>query len=283
MLLTIKEMMPDDYVGFTFFIGYMAMAAATFFFIFERNSVSKKWKMSLLVSALITGIAAVHYGYMREYYLAFETSPTFFRYVDWILTVPLMCVEFYLLTRIAGATKSLLWRLIIASTWMLVAGYIGEAMSDGTTGHSVMWGVISTLGYLYILYHAWFGEIAQLAANSKSETVKKGVKAVGNAATSVAKAAPGAAAVAGGLGAGVLAKKVTDKVMGHGVKEDYGTPIKDQTDTEIGDVCFDAGAALPATIKAIGDPREIPTSINLIKNKWRAQGLKPMAPMDETK
>merc|ERR1712100_924949 len=113
---------------------------------------------------------------MRDYWLAFETSPTFFRYVDWILTVPLMCVEFYLLTKIAGATKSLLWRLIIASTWMLVAGYIGEAMSDGSTGHSVMWGVISTLGYLYILYHAWLGEIAQLAANSKSETVKKGVR-----------------------------------------------------------------------------------------------------------
>tara|TARA_S200000501_G_scaffold378462_1_gene441189 strand:- start:1429 stop:2163 length:735 start_codon:yes stop_codon:yes gene_type:complete len=176
MLLTIQEMMPNDYVGFTFFIGYMAMAAATVFFLFERNSVSKKWKMSLLVSALITGIAAVHYGYMRDYWLAFETSPTFFRYVDWILTVPLMCVEFYLLTKIAGATKSLLWRLIIASTWMLVAGYIGEAMSDGSTGHSVMWGVISTLGYLYILYHAWLGEIAQLAANSKSETVKKGVR-----------------------------------------------------------------------------------------------------------
>ena len=54
MLLTIQEMMPNDYVGFTFFIGYMAMAAATVFFLVERNSVSKKWKMSLLVSALIT-------------------------------------------------------------------------------------------------------------------------------------------------------------------------------------------------------------------------------------
>ena len=155
MLLEITTMAPDDYVGFTFFIGYMAMAAAAVFFFFERGSVDAKWKMSLLVSGLITGIAAVHYFYMRDYYLATGDNPTFFRYVDWTLTVPLMCVEFYLLTKAAGATRSLLWKLIIASTWMLVCGYIGEAFSDGTTGHSVQWGVLSTLGYVYILHAVW--------------------------------------------------------------------------------------------------------------------------------
>ena len=134
--------------------------------------------MSLLVSGLITGIAAVHYFYMRDYYLATGDNPTFFRYVDWTLTVPLMCVEFYLLTKAAGATRSLLWKLIIASTWMLVCGYIGEAFSDGTTGHSVQWGVLSTLGYIYILHAVWLGEVAQLADASKSDVVKKGVRAL---------------------------------------------------------------------------------------------------------
>ena len=183
MLLDIvTKMAPDDYVGFTFFIGYMAMAAASIFFFFERGSVDEKWKLSLLVSALITGIAAVHYGYMRDYWgatLAADgvgDSPTFFRYVDWILTVPLMCVEFYLLTKLAGAKKSLLWKLILASTWMLVCGYIGEAFSDGTTGHSVTWGVLSTIGYLYIAYTVWFGEVAQLAEKSDSVAVKRGVR-----------------------------------------------------------------------------------------------------------
>ena len=75
------------------------MAAAAVFFFVERGSVDAKWKMSLLVSGLITGIAAVHYFYMRDYYLATGDNPTFFRYVDWTLTVPLMCVEFYLLTK----------------------------------------------------------------------------------------------------------------------------------------------------------------------------------------
>ncbi len=180
LLGIISKMAPDDYVGFTFFIGYMAMAAAAVFFLFERGRVDDKWKMSLLVSALITGIAAVHYGYMRDYWGEFgasgDGSPTFFRYVDWTLTVPLMCVEFYLLTKVAGAKKSLLWKLIIASTWMLVCGYIGEAMSDGTMGHSVQWGVLSTLGYLYILYTVWLGEVAKLAEASKSDAVKRGVR-----------------------------------------------------------------------------------------------------------
>jgi sensory rhodopsin len=178
MLLEIKAMAPNDYVGFTFFIGYMAMAAAAVFFLFERSRVDDKWKMSLLVSALITGIAAVHYGYMRDYWGATGDSPTFFRYVDWTLTVPLMCVEFYLLTKVAGAKKSLLWKLIIASVWMLVAGYIGEAFNPegGSTSHSVMWGVLSTLGYLYILHAVWPGEVAKLAEASNSDVVKRGVR-----------------------------------------------------------------------------------------------------------
>ena len=177
-------MATDDYVGFTFFVGCMAMMAASAFFFLSMNSFDNKWKTSILVSGLITFIAAVHYWYMRDYWATNATSPTFFRYVDWTLTVPLMCVEFYLLTKPAGASRGLMWKLIIASVWMLVAGYIGEAFnpaltsgvaSDGTS-HSVMWGVISTLGYLYVLHAAWFGEVAQLAEKSDSAVVKKGVR-----------------------------------------------------------------------------------------------------------
>jgi bacteriorhodopsin len=168
----------DDPVAFTFFTGYMAMMAASVFFFFERSEVDKKWKISLLVSGLITGIAAVHYFYMRDYYMATGENPTALRYIDWTLTVPLMCVEFYLLTKAAGAKMSLLWKLIIASVWMLVAGYIGEAFNPegGSASHSVLWGVISTLGYIYILYTAWFGEVANLAKSSNNATVERGVR-----------------------------------------------------------------------------------------------------------
>ena len=116
-----------DATGFTFFVGTMAMMAASVFFFFEMNNVDKKWRTSLLVSGLITFIAAVHYYYMRDFYGETGTSPTELRYVDWILTVPLMCVEFYLITRKAGATTGLLWRLIAASVVMLVTGFLGES------------------------------------------------------------------------------------------------------------------------------------------------------------
>lgn len=179
VLMKMEALPKDDYVAFTFFIGYMAMLAASVFFFFEMGSVSKKWRKSLLISALITGIAAVHYYYMRGYWLDVGDSPTFFRYVDWILTVPLMCVEFYLLTVIAGAKRGLLYKLIGASLWMLIMGYIGEAYNPGSGqgmfGHSAIFGILSTIGYLYVLHAAWFGEVAKLAENA-SDTVKCGVR-----------------------------------------------------------------------------------------------------------
>lgn len=177
-LLKIVQIPVDDPVAFTFFTGYMAMLAASVFFFFQIQQVDGKWKTSLLVSALITGIAAVHYYYMRDYYNATGETPTALRYIDWTLTVPLMCLEFYLLLKPAGAKTSFMWKLIAASVLMLVAGYIGEGFTDGSASHSVIWGVISTIGYVYILYSAWFGEARQLADSSKSPAVQSGINAL---------------------------------------------------------------------------------------------------------
>ena len=124
------------------------------------NSVDKKWRTSLLVSGLITFIAAVHYWYMRDYYLETGTSPTFFRYVDWILTVPLMCVEFYLILKVAGAKKSMMWRLIFLSVIMLVAGYWGEAVDRD---NAWLWGLFSGAAYFVIAYDIWLGGAKKLA------------------------------------------------------------------------------------------------------------------------
>jgi len=106
---------------------------------------------------------------MRGYNLETGDSPTFFRYVDWILTVPLMCVEFYLITKKAGAKIGLLWKLIFASLVMLVTGYIGEVL-DPT--QSVLWGVISGAAYFYIAYLVWFGEVATLSQTAGPQVAK---------------------------------------------------------------------------------------------------------------
>lgn len=155
--------------AFTFFIGTMAMMAASVFFFFETWNVDAKWRTSLLVSGLITFIAFVHYYYMRGYQLETGESPTFFRYVDWTLTVPLMCVEFYLITKKAGAKMSLLWKLIAASVVMLVTGYFGEAIQRES---SVMWGVISGAAYFYIVYLIWAGEVRKLAEKAGPDVLK---------------------------------------------------------------------------------------------------------------
>ncbi len=179
LLVNLVDIKVDDPIAFTFFTGYMAMLAASVFFFAERGVVEGKWKLSMLVSALITGIAAVHYYYMRDYYLATHSTPTALRYIDWTLTVPLMCVEFYLLTKAAGAKIGLLWKLIFASVFMLVTGYIGEAFSNGSGSKSIMWGFLSTLGYIYIVYTAWFGEVAKLAQASGDAAVIKGIRSLG--------------------------------------------------------------------------------------------------------
>ena len=169
-LVNLDRIINLDPVAITFFIGYMAMFASAVFFFVERGSVDGKWKMSLLVSGLITGIAAVHYYYMRDFYLMTGESPTAFRYVDWTLTVPLMCVEFYLLTKPFGAKGSTLTKLIFASLLMLVTGYIGETSGIES---NVMWGILSTVGYLYIVYEVFAGDVAKLAKESNSAALSK--------------------------------------------------------------------------------------------------------------
>merc|ERR1712087_55665 len=68
---------------------------ATVFFLMESTAVGTEWKTSLNVGALVTLVAAVHYFYMREFWIIIGTSPILYRYIDWSITVPLQMVEFY--------------------------------------------------------------------------------------------------------------------------------------------------------------------------------------------
>ena len=79
---------------FTFFLGYIAMGAAFVFFIVERNNVAPEYRTTMTISALIVGIAAFHYYYMRGVYADYGTVSIEYRYMDWIITVPLMALKF---------------------------------------------------------------------------------------------------------------------------------------------------------------------------------------------
>ena len=166
---------PSDYVGVSFWIISAAMVAATFFFWVERDRAEGKWKTSLTVAAMVTGIAAIHYFYMREVWVVTASSPTVFRYVDWLLTVPLQIVEFYLiLAAIAVVSTALFWRLLIASLVMLIFGYFGEV------GAMAVWPafIIGMIGWIYIIYEIFVGEASKINASSGTVASKKAFNAL---------------------------------------------------------------------------------------------------------
>ena len=155
------DLKADDYVGVSFWIISAAMVAATYFFTVERDRAEGKWKTSLTVAAMVTGIAAIHYFYMRGVWVSTGESPLVFRYVDWLLTVPLQIIEFYLiLAAIAVVRAALFWKLMIASLVMLVFGFLGEL------GAMSYWPAfaIGMAGWFYIIYEIFAGEASQISA-----------------------------------------------------------------------------------------------------------------------
>jgi len=160
---------PGDVVGISFWIISIAMVAATVFFLMESLRVKGKWRTSLVVGALVTLVAAVHYFYMRDVWVSTGASPTVFRYVDWIITVPLQMIEFYLIlaacTAIAGGV---FWRLFVGSLVMLIGGYLGEAgFINATLGF-----VIGMAGWIFILYEIFAGEASKVNAAEAPDSVK---------------------------------------------------------------------------------------------------------------
>lgn len=160
---------PDDFVGISFWLITMALMASTVFFFLERDRVSAKWKTSLTVSGLVTLVAAVHYMYMREVWVNTGTSPTVFRYIDWLITVPLLMIEFYLiLSAITKVPAGVFWRLMIGTMVMLIGGYLGEA------GYMSVWPafIIGMAGWIYILYEIFAGQASKINAQSAPPAVQ---------------------------------------------------------------------------------------------------------------
>ncbi len=158
----------DDFVGISFWVISMGMLAATAFFFLERGSVASGWKTSVTVAGLITGIAFIHYMYMRGVWVQTGDSPTVYRYIDWLITVPLQMVEFYLiLAAVKKVDGAIFWRLLIGSLVMLIGGYLGEAgYINSTLGF-----IIGIAGWIYILYEIFSGEAGKAAAKSGNKAL----------------------------------------------------------------------------------------------------------------
>ena len=159
----------DDFVGISFWLISMALVAATAFFFIETQRVSPKWKTSLTVSGLVTLVAAVHYFYMRDIWISTGETPTVFRYIDWLITVPLLMVEFYLILRAIGkASGGIFWRLMIGTLVMLGGGYAGEVGYVDVLPAFI----IGLAGWAFILYEIFLGEAGKMSAEQAPDSVK---------------------------------------------------------------------------------------------------------------
>ena len=140
-----------------------AFGASTVFFLLQRSQVSPAYKTALTLSGLVCLITTYHYlrifesfnsAYVLKDGLIMQTGMQFnnaYRYVDWLLTVPLLLLEFVLVLRLSHAEtcKKGLW-LTLASAVMVLLGYPGETLTTGFI--KIIWWILAMIPFAYILY-----------------------------------------------------------------------------------------------------------------------------------
>lgn len=166
-------------------LGIASMVFTSIFLWVARDRVLPKYRMAVMVSATVTSIAAYHYfrmfdSFEHAYGLNATTAATAgnveaalaigaanynvgYRYIDWFLTVPLLLVELVAVLGLAKAvSSSLLKRLVPAAAAMIILGYPGDAgitilgiKGEGFASEAAVWGLLSTIPFLYIMYVLW--------------------------------------------------------------------------------------------------------------------------------
>lgn len=153
------------------------MGAAAVFFFLGRQHVGERYRPAVLISGVVTAIACYHYarifGSWEEAYALANGQYTpsgvpfvdSYRYADWLLTVPLLLVELVaVLSLPKGKSRSLIAKLSIAAVLMIATGYPGEVAEASLTKH--VWGLVSTVPFIYILYTLW----TELSASLKDQS-----------------------------------------------------------------------------------------------------------------
>lgn len=159
-------------------LGIASMLFTSIFLWFARDRVLPKYRMAVMVSASVTSIAAYHYFRMFDSFNeAYKVGGTIeegftgynvgYRYVDWFLTVPLLLVELVAVMGLASAIQSsLLKRLVPAAAAMILLGYPGDMHTQLFGLSNSMWGLLSTIPFLYIMYVLFIEISKSLAAQS---------------------------------------------------------------------------------------------------------------------
>jgi bacteriorhodopsin len=168
-----------------FSFGLVSMLACTVYTLVSQARVLPKYRNALVMSSMVTFIAGYHYWRIFNSFSEASTGTTVdasgkpgsfneaYRYVDWLLTVPLLLVEVVAVLALAATvSKSLIMRLVPASAAMIALGYPGEVATK--QGDQILYGVLSTLPFIYILY-VLFVELTK-SLDRQPEGVVKTVK-----------------------------------------------------------------------------------------------------------
>ncbi|WP_075642311.1 bacteriorhodopsin [Exiguobacterium indicum] len=166
---------------YMFWVGFVGMAAGTLYFLVERNSLAPEYRSTATVAALVTFVAAIHYYFMKQavgesgLLSEIDGFPTEIRYIDWLVTTPLLLIKFPLLLGLKGGKgRSLLTKLVIADIIMIIGGYIGESSINLTGGFTQLglWAyVVGCIAWFYIIY-LLFTNVTK-AAEDKPAPIRK--------------------------------------------------------------------------------------------------------------
>merc|ERR1712193_195017 len=160
------------------------------FFWLQIYNVNKKYRTALTITGLVTAIATYHYfrifnswndafdvkfdAKAGDYAVSLTGAPfnDAYRYVDWILTVPLLLIELILVMGLpAEETVSKSWTLGVASAVMVALGYPGE-IQDSASGRW-MWWFFAMIPFLYVVAELAVGlsEASQKLATTHGDSV----------------------------------------------------------------------------------------------------------------
>ncbi|NBX22575.1 MAG: rhodopsin [Microbacteriaceae bacterium] len=151
-----------------FILGFVGMAAGTLYFLQEKSELKAAHRSVAIYASIITFVATIMYFMMMNLATSGSVDQTMpLRYIDWIITTPLLLLEFGVVASLAGSVKKgLIARLMVADVIMIVTGFLGEIASPGQL-MTYVWFIISVLAWIWIIV-----EVFGLKASGKGYAVQ---------------------------------------------------------------------------------------------------------------
>lgn len=169
--MDINMLKSTDITGGSFSLMLAGSIGATVLLLLGTGWVAKKWKLPVALAAIITLVATLYYFQAREVWLVSGHMPVIYRYIDWLITIPVQVLAlFFFIGALMPPPTGLFWRLLVVAVITILARYMGEAgFMYATLGF-----LIGIVGWLYILGEVFFGKLSEISVKHGNETVQTG-------------------------------------------------------------------------------------------------------------